>query len=81
MEAIANVQVSPACVTLSLVPLSSSMSAPRPLVPGLAATVYATLYGRSPVGLGYTAGLDADMVSLLQNAAWDATREYFGRSN
>lgn len=46
-----------------------------------AATVYATLYGRSPVGLGYTAGLDAELVSLLQNAAWDATREYFGRAN
>lgn len=46
-----------------------------------AATVYASLYGRSPVGLGYTAGLDADTVALLQNAAWDTTREYFGRAN
>src|SRR5262252_1529581 len=32
---------------------------------------YASVYGRSPVGNGYTAGLDAGTVSFLQTAAWD----------
>jgi hypothetical protein len=44
-----------------------------------ACTAYAALQGKSPVGLPYTAGLPADTVALLQNAAWDATREYFKR--
>jgi hypothetical protein len=42
-----------------------------------ACTVYATLYRKSPVGLGYTAGLSSDMVSLLQAAAWETAQEYF----
>lgn len=42
-----------------------------------ACATYATLYRKSPVGLGYTAGLSADVVALLQNAAWEATQEYF----
>lgn len=37
-----------------------------------AATTYATLYRKSPVGLKYTAGLDADTVQVLQTAAWEA---------
>jgi len=44
-----------------------------------AATVYATLYRKSPVGNTYTAGLPRDVVSTLQTAAWDATQAYFGR--
>ena len=44
-----------------------------------ACTAYAALHGKSPVGLSYTAGLPADTVALLQNAAWDATRAYFRR--
>jgi hypothetical protein len=42
-----------------------------------ACTVYASLYRRSPVGLSYTAGLDAETAKFLQSAAWDAVREYF----
>lgn len=44
-----------------------------------AATAYATLYGRSPVGLKYTAGLDADTVQVLQTAAWETVRAYAQR--
>lgn len=44
-----------------------------------ACTAYAALQGKSPVGLPYTAGLPADTVVLLQNASWDATRDYLGR--
>jgi hypothetical protein len=43
-----------------------------------ACTVYAALYGKTPQGLAYTAGLPAETAALLQTAAWDATREYFG---
>jgi hypothetical protein len=40
-------------------------------------TAYATLYGRSPVGLSYTAGLNPELALLLQTSAWETTREYF----
>jgi len=40
---------------------------------------YAAVYGRSPVGNGYTAGLDRETAGFLQTAAWDTVREYFGR--
>ena len=43
-----------------------------------ACTTYATLYRKSPVGFAYTAGLDRDLATLLQNAAWDAVQDYFG---
>jgi len=42
-----------------------------------ACTAYAALYRRSPVGLGYTAGLDAELATLLQTAAWETTQDYF----
>jgi hypothetical protein len=42
-----------------------------------ACTVYATLYRKSPVGLSYAAGLNPELVSLLQTAAWEAVQEYF----
>ena len=35
-----------------------------------------TLYRKSPVGLNYTAGLNPEIASLLQAAAWDAVQEY-----
>ena len=38
---------------------------------------YAALFRKSPVGATYTAGLPADTAKLLQQAAWDATRDYF----
>jgi hypothetical protein len=43
-----------------------------------AATTYAALYRKSPVGLGYTAGLPAETVRLLQTAAWEAVVGYVG---
>ncbi len=43
-----------------------------------ACTVYAALYRKSPVGLGYTAGLDRDLATLLQTAAWETVQVYFG---
>jgi hypothetical protein len=54
----------------------------HPSLPGTylaAATVYATLFKRSPVGLSYKAGLDDDVASFLQNVAWDTVQEYFNR--
>jgi len=42
-----------------------------------ACTVYATLYHKSPLGLGYTAGLSPELAALLQNAAWEAVQDYF----
>ncbi len=39
-------------------------------------TVFATLTGKSPVGLSYTAGLPADVATLLQQAAWDTVQEF-----
>ena len=44
-----------------------------------ACTTYAALYRKSPVGLGYTAGLPSDLARLLQAAAWDAMQEYLQR--
>jgi len=41
-----------------------------------ACTVYASLFGKSPVGNAYTAGLPADIAADLQTAAWDAVKEY-----
>lgn len=42
-----------------------------------ACAVYATLYRKSPVGLTYTAGLNPELATLLQTAAWEAVQEYF----
>ena len=41
-----------------------------------ACTSYAALYGKSPVGLSYTAGLDPQLARLLQTAAWEAVQAY-----
>ena len=40
-------------------------------------TVYAALFGRSPVGLAYTAGLDEATARHLQTVAWDTVQAYF----
>ena len=40
-------------------------------------TVFASLYGKSPVGLSYDAGLPKDVALALQTAAWDAVQEYY----
>jgi len=44
-----------------------------------ASTSYAAVYRKSPVGNGYTAGIDADTVGFLQSVAWDTVKEYFGK--
>jgi len=41
-----------------------------------AATVYATLFKKSPVGLKYTGGLKPEVAGHLQQAAWDTVQEY-----
>ena len=41
-----------------------------------AATVYATLFQRSPEGLSYVFGLDADTAAFLQRVAWEAVTEW-----
>ena len=41
-----------------------------------AATVYATLYRKSPVDLTYTAGLDPELATLLRSVAWETVRSY-----
>ena len=42
-----------------------------------ACTIYAALLKKSPEGLGYTAGLDADTAKFLQTVAWETTQDYF----
>ncbi|QHJ01664.1 hypothetical protein GT347_21495 [Xylophilus rhododendri] len=46
-----------------------------------AATTYATIWRRSPVGLKETAGLPADVALALQTAAWATVQDYFGARN
>ena len=51
----------------------------HPSLPGTylaAATTYATLFKRSPVGLSYTAGLDAATARHLQTVAWETVQAY-----
>jgi hypothetical protein len=43
-----------------------------------ASTVYATVLKKSPVGLSYTAGLDAGVAQALQTEAWETVQGYFG---
>src|SRR5471032_25859 len=42
-----------------------------------ASTTYAALFGHSPVGLKYTAGLDEKTAGLLQEAAWATVQDYY----
>ncbi len=42
-----------------------------------AATTYATLYGRSPLGLVYETGISADEIKFLQTIAWATVQDYF----
>lgn len=41
-----------------------------------ACTAYAALYGKSPAGLAYSAGLPPDVAAALQAAAWDTVQAY-----
>ncbi len=45
-----------------------------------AAVTYAVLYGRSPEGNSYRAGLDAETAALLQRIAWETAWDYFAGS-
>ena len=42
------------------------------------ATVYASLFKKSPADLNYSAGLDADTAKFLQTVAWDTAQDYYG---
>ena len=46
-----------------------------------ACTTYATLQKKSPVGIKYTAGLDPELATFLQQVAADTARDYFARPN
>jgi hypothetical protein len=43
-----------------------------------AATAYAAIYRKSPVGNKHTAGIDAETVRFLQTIAWETVQEYYG---
>ena len=43
-----------------------------------AATIYAALLKKSPIGAQYTAGLDEATAKHLQTVAWDTVEDYFG---
>jgi hypothetical protein len=43
-----------------------------------AATLYGSIFRKSPVGLTYTAGLDPGAARFLQTVAWDTVQEYYG---
>jgi len=45
-----------------------------------AATVFAALRQQSPVGNGYTAGIDPDTARFLQTVAWDTVQDYYGKA-
>jgi hypothetical protein len=44
-----------------------------------AATAYATLYGKSPVGNPFVGALDAATAGFLQTVAWETVQAYFVR--
>jgi len=44
-----------------------------------AATTYAALFKKSPVGLNYNAGLPPDVARHLQTVAWDTVQDYYKR--
>jgi len=46
-----------------------------------AATSYAALFKRSPVGSSYTAGLDPAIARHLQTVAWDTVQGYYRRAD
>ena len=43
-----------------------------------AATTFAALFGRSPEGNRYTAGLHAEAAAFMQRTAWQTVQEYLG---
>jgi hypothetical protein len=43
-----------------------------------ACVIYASLYGKSPVGNPYNGGIDVTTANFLQEVAWETVKEYFG---
>jgi hypothetical protein len=55
----------------------------HPSLPGTylaAATTFAALFGRSPEGNRYTAGLEPETAAFLQRIAWQTVQDYLGAS-
>ncbi len=44
-----------------------------------ACTIYASIYGKSPVGNAFNGGVDAKTAAFLQAVAWETVQEYYGR--
>lgn len=44
-----------------------------------AATAYASIYKKSPVGIAYTADIDAETARFLQAVAWETVNEYYAK--
>jgi hypothetical protein len=44
-----------------------------------ACTTYAAIWGRSPVGISFTRGIDPKLARFLQEVAWETVREYLGK--
>ena len=44
-----------------------------------AATAYASIYKKSPIGNSYTADIDAATANFLQTVAWETVSEYYGK--
>ena len=44
-----------------------------------AATAYASIYKKSPVGITYTADINAETAKFLQTIAWETVNEYYGK--
>lgn len=44
-----------------------------------AATIYAAIYRKSPVGLPAVAGLDMETAKFLQTVAWETVQDYYGK--
>jgi hypothetical protein len=44
-----------------------------------ACTIYASVYGKSPVGNAFYGGVDEKTAALLQSVAWETVQEYYGR--
>lgn len=44
-----------------------------------ACTSFAALYGKSPVGVRFDAGLGAERAAMLQQTAWETVQDYFKR--
>ena len=45
-----------------------------------ACTIYAAVYGKSPVGNAYRGGVDEKTANFLQSVAWETVQEYYGKT-